>query len=63
MKSTRPQEWSDPELNRLRDMLRRKIDVRQIAISLGRHLGSVKKKMRELGFVPQKENPAALSAS
>jgi hypothetical protein len=54
MKRARPQDWSKAELSRLKAMARRKVDAREIAIALGRHVGSVKKKVRELGLVPRK---------
>ena len=54
MKRTPSQDWSEAELRRLRGMVRRNIDAKQIAIALGRHVGSVKSKVRELGFVPRK---------
>jgi transposase len=50
----RPQDWSEAEMGRLKDMARRKADTREIAVALGRHVASVKKKVRELGLVPRK---------
>jgi hypothetical protein len=54
VKRTRPQEWSEAELRGLEAMARQKLETRQIALSLGRHVASVTKKMRELGLVPRK---------
>jgi hypothetical protein len=54
MKRTRPQNWSKAELTLLKAMARRKADAQQIAIALGRHVGSIKRKVRELGLVPRK---------
>ena len=54
MKQARPQNWSKAELTHLKAMARRKENAQQIAIALGRHVGSVKKKVRELGLVPRK---------
>jgi hypothetical protein len=54
MKRARPQDWSEAELKRLKGMARRKVNARQIALALGRHAGSVKKKLREIGKVPRK---------
>jgi hypothetical protein len=54
MKRTHSQDWSETELMRLKAMVRRKVDVQGIAMALGRYVGSVKKKMRELKLVPRK---------
>jgi hypothetical protein len=54
MKRTPSKNWSEAELSRLKAMIRRKVDARQIAIALGRHVGSVKSKVRQLGLVPRK---------
>ena len=54
MKRTRPKQWSQAELTRLRAMARRKVDARKIAIALGRHTESIRRKIRELGLVPLK---------
>jgi hypothetical protein len=48
------EDWSEAELSRLKAMARRKVDAQEIALTLGRHTGSVKKKARELGLVPRK---------
>ena len=54
MKRTSPKDWSPTDLTRLKDMARSKFDAQQIATALGRHAGSVKKKLRELKVVPRK---------
>ena len=54
MKRTLSQDWSEAELSRLKDMVRRKVDAQRIAIALGRYVGPVKKKIRELKLVPSK---------
>ena len=46
---TRP--WTDAETRRLRALARRKVSAEDIARSLGRHAGSVKRKARELGLI------------
>ena len=47
--------WTDEETDRLRALARKKVSAEDIAKSLRRHAGSVKKKMRELGLVPLKK--------
>jgi hypothetical protein len=46
---TRP--WTEAETRRLRVGARKKVSAEDIAKSLGRHVGSVKKKARELGLI------------
>ena len=46
---TRP--WTEAETTRLRALARKKVSAEDIAKSLGRHTGSVKRKARELGVV------------
>ena len=46
---TRP--WTEAETRRLRASARKKVSAEDIAKSLGRHVGSVKKKARELGLI------------
>ena len=53
-KPARPQDWSEAELGRLKAMVRKKIGAREIAIALDRHVGSVKRKLRELRLMPRK---------
>ena len=46
---TRP--WTEAETRRLRACARKKVSAEDIAKSLGRHVGSVKKKAIELGLI------------
>jgi IS30 family transposase len=50
---TRP--WTEAETRRLRALTRKKVSAEDIAKSLRRHAGSVKKKVRELGLIPLKK--------
>ena len=47
--------WTEEETDRLRALVRKKLGAEDIAKSLDRHAGSVKKKVRELGLVPLKK--------
>ena len=47
--------WTEEETDRLRALVRKKLSAEDIAKSLDRHAGSVKKKVRELGLVPLKK--------
>ncbi len=47
--------WTEEETDRLRALVRKKLSAEDIAKSLHRHAGSVKKKVRELGLVPLKK--------
>jgi predicted transcriptional regulator len=47
--------WTEEETDRLRALLRKRLSAEDIAKSLHRHAGSVKKKVRELGLVPLKK--------
>jgi predicted transcriptional regulator len=47
--------WTEDETDRLRALVRKKLSAEDIAKSLDRHAGSVKKKVRELGLVPLKK--------
>jgi len=58
MKSPKPQEWSDVEVEQLISMTARKISAEEIAMKLGRYVGSVKKKARNLGLAPIKKKRA-----
>jgi hypothetical protein len=49
---TRP--WTRADLIRLKTMVRQKASAADIARSLGRRVGSVKAKVREVGLVPLK---------
>jgi hypothetical protein len=46
---TRP--WTEAETHRLRASARKKVSAEDIAKALGRHVGPVKKKARELGLI------------
>lgn len=53
-KIRRPKEWTESELRRLRVLAKRKLAAAIVAELLGRHLGSVRKKAREIGvFLPK----------
>jgi hypothetical protein len=43
--------WTEAETRRLRARARKKVSAEDIAKSLGRHVGPVKKKARELGLI------------
>ena len=47
----RPQQWTEAEVHRLRMLAKRKVSADNIAKSLGRYVGSVKIKARELGLI------------
>jgi hypothetical protein len=47
----RPRQWTDAEVNRLKGLAKRKVSSDKIAKSLGRYIGSVKIKARELGLI------------
>jgi IS30 family transposase len=56
--------WTDAEIRRLRASARKKVNVEDIAKSLGRHAGSVKRKARELGVILlKKQRQKALAAT
>jgi IS30 family transposase len=46
---TRP--WTEPETRQLRARAKKKVSAEDIAKALGRHVGPVKKKARELGLI------------
>ena len=53
--------WTKADRIRLKRMVRQKASVADIARSLGRRVGSVKAKVREMGLVPlKKSRPEAL---
>jgi hypothetical protein len=54
MRNRLEKNWSEAELSRLRTMVRRKVDAKRIARMLGRRVGSVTKKVREVRLVPRK---------
>ena len=47
----RPQEWTKAEVHQLRMLAKRKVSADNIAKLLGRYVGSVKTKARELNLV------------
>jgi hypothetical protein len=51
MTMPRPQQWTEAEVNRLRMFAKRKVGSDKIAKSLGRYVGSVKIKARELNLI------------
>ena len=50
--------WTEAETRLLRARIRKKVSAEEIAKTLGRHVGSVKKKARELGLIPIKRGKA-----
>jgi hypothetical protein len=53
------QPWTEEEVHRLRVLAKKKVSAGEIARSLGRHVGSVKKKARELSLILFKKNVKA----
>jgi hypothetical protein len=51
IKPLRPKEWTESELYRLRALAKKKVTADIVAELLGRHVGSVKKKAREIGLI------------
>jgi IS30 family transposase len=51
MKRLRPKEWTEVEVRRLRVLAKKNVSAAEIARSLDRHVGSVKKKARELSLI------------
>ena len=51
---TRPKEWTESELKRLKVLAKRKMTADIVAELLGRHVGSVKRKAREIGLILSK---------
>ena len=51
MKRARPQRWTEAEVRRLKALVNRKVSADDIAKPLGRHVGSVRTKARELGLI------------
>jgi hypothetical protein len=47
----RPRQWTEAEVNRLKGLAKRKVSSDKIAKLLGRYIGSVKIKARELGLI------------
>jgi hypothetical protein len=58
MKRSLPKQWSESELRRLMVFAKKKVSADIVAESLGRYVGSVKTKARELGLIlPKKVKP------
>ena len=55
MKSSKPREWTELEVKTLISMTGRQHSADEISKSLGRYVGSVKTKARQLGLVPVKK--------
>jgi hypothetical protein len=51
MMMPRPQQWTEAEVHRLRMLAKRKVSADSTAKSLGRYVGSVKTKARELNLI------------
>jgi hypothetical protein len=51
MMMPRPQQWTEAEVHRLRMLAKRKVSADSIAKLLGRYVGSVKTKARELNLI------------
>jgi IS30 family transposase len=51
----RPEEWTKTEAHQLRMLAKRKVSADSIAKSLGRHVGSVRTKARELNLILSKK--------
>ncbi len=51
MTMPRPQQWTEAEVHRLRMLVKRKVSADSIAKLLGRYVGSVKTKARELNLI------------
>ena len=48
-------QWTEAETLRLKALARKRVSAEDVAKSLGRRAGSVKKKVRELGLIPFKK--------
>ncbi len=57
---TRP--WTETETRRLRALAQKKVSAEDIAKSIRRHAGSVKKMMREFRLIPLKKVKLGLRA-
>jgi hypothetical protein len=53
-KPLRPKEWTESELHRLRALAKKKVTADIVAELLDRHVGSVKRKAREIGLILSK---------
>ena len=59
IKRLRPKEWTERELHRLRVLAKRNVTASIVAELLGRHVGSVRKKAREIGLILSKKSSQA----
>jgi hypothetical protein len=59
MKSSKPREWTELEVKTLIFMSGQQLSAEEISKSLGRYVGSVKTKARELGLVAIKKRSKA----
>jgi hypothetical protein len=59
MKSSKPREWTELEVKTLIFMSGQRLSAEEISKSLGRYVGSVKTKARELGLVAIKKRSKA----
>jgi len=59
MKSSKPREWTELEVKTLISMSGQRHSAAEISKSLGRYVGSVKTKARELGLVAVKKRAKA----
>ena len=57
MKSSKPREWTELEVKTLIFMSGQRHSADEISKSLGRYVGSVKTKARQLGLVAVKKRP------
>jgi hypothetical protein len=54
----RPQEWTKAEVHQLRMLAKRKVSADSIAKLLGRYIGAVKTKARELNLIVSRKMKA-----
>ena len=54
----RPHQWTEVEVHRLRMLAKGKVSADSIAKSLGRYVGSVKTKARELNLIVSRQMKA-----
>jgi hypothetical protein len=54
----RPHQWTEVEVHRLRMLAKRKVSADSIAKLLGRYVGSVKTKARELNLIVSRKMKA-----
>jgi hypothetical protein len=54
IKPLRPKKWTESELHRLRALAKKEVTADIVAELLDRHVGSVKRKAREIGLILSK---------